>query len=90
MGFARIVLEASYEAAICTAILNSQNTGNNKVYLTLIDGGAFGNELAWIISAIERSLKLYKTVGLDVFIVSHGCSNGLVQELASQFMDMRS
>ena len=83
--FARVVLEASYEAAICAAILNFQNTGNNIVYLTLIGGGAFGNEIAWIISAIERSLKLYNNAGLDVFIVSYGYSNGLIQELVHQF-----
>ncbi len=79
--FARIILEASYEATICAGILNFQKTGNNKVYLTLIGGGAFGNEIAWIINAIERSLDLYSHVGLDIFIVSYGYSNSHIQEL---------
>jgi len=83
-GFAGIVLEASYEAVICTGILNSLKTGNNKVYLTLIGGGAFGNERAWIINAIKRSLNIYKHVDLDVFIVSHGYSNSHIQELIHQ------
>ncbi|MDM8562166.1 hypothetical protein QUF54_02310 [Candidatus Marithioploca araucensis] len=84
-GFARIVLEASYEATICTGILNFLKTGNNKVYLTLIGGGAFGNEMAWIMNAINRSLNLYKSVGIDVVIVSHGYSNNHVKELIHQF-----
>jgi len=84
-GFARIVLEASYEATICTGILNYFNTGNNKVFLTLIGGGAFGNERSWITNAISRSLNRYKHSGLDVIIVSHGNSNAHVQELIYQF-----
>jgi len=70
--FARIVLEASYEATICTGILNYRKTGNNKVYLTLIGGGAFGNETEWIINAISRSLVCYKHVGLDVIKMRDG------------------
>ena len=84
-GFAGIILEASYEAVICTGILNSIETGNNKVYLTLIGGGAFGNEMTWILNAIKRALNLYKHVGLDIAIVSHGYSNRHVQELVQQF-----
>ncbi|MDX2505738.1 MAG: hypothetical protein QNL62_14855 [Gammaproteobacteria bacterium] len=82
--FARLVLEASYEATICAGILNYLKTGNNKIYLTLIGGGAFGNKMNWIINALQRSLKLYKHAGLDVVIVSHGYSNSHVQELIHQ------
>jgi len=49
-SFAQIILEASYESTICTGILNSMKTGNSKVYLTLIGGGAFGNERTWIMT----------------------------------------
>ena len=84
-AFARVVLEASYEATICASILNFHKTGNNKVYLTLLGGGAFGNERAWIIDAIERSLKLYKHAGLDVLIVSYGYSSSHVQEFIRNF-----
>jgi hypothetical protein len=45
-AFARLVLEASYEATICAAILNASSTGNNRSFLTLVGGGAFGNETA--------------------------------------------
>jgi len=84
-SFAQIILEASYESTICTGILNSMKTGNSKVYLTLIGGGAFGNERTWIINAIKRSLELYQHIDLDVVIVSHGYSNSHVQELIRQF-----
>lgn len=42
--FAQLVLEASYEATICSAILNWRKNGNNKLFLTLLGGGAFGNK----------------------------------------------
>lgn len=85
--FAQIILEASYEATICAGILNYLKTGNNKVYLTLIGGGAFGNEKEWIINSISRAIKLYKNIDIQIFIVSHGCSNSHVQKLIHGFKD---
>lgn len=84
-AFAQLVLEASYEATLCTAIENSKQTGNNKVYLTLLGGGVFGNEIAWITGAIKRALDLYKQVDLEVVIVSYGRSKDYIQELINQF-----
>ncbi|MBD2524658.1 hypothetical protein [Nostoc sp. FACHB-133] len=83
--FARLVLEASYEATICTAILNSIRNGNNRLFLTLLGGGAFGNETDWIIGAIQRALNLYKYADLDVAIVSYGSSKQYVQQLVNQY-----
>jgi hypothetical protein len=83
--FARLVLEASYEATICTAILNSIRNGNNRLFLTLLGGGAFGNETDWIIGAIERALNLYKYADLDIAIVSYGSSKQYVQQLVNQY-----
>ena len=82
--FARLVLEASYEATICAAILNSTRTGNNKLFLTLLGGGAFGNETEWITEAIQRALKLYKHADLDVAIVSYGSSRQSIRQLVEQ------
>jgi hypothetical protein len=82
--FARLILEAAYEATICTAILNTMRHGSNKVFLTLLGGGAFGNEAAWIIGGIQRALTLYKDVELDVAIVSYGSPNAEIQQLLSQ------
>ncbi len=83
--FARLVLEASYEATICTAILNSVQDGSNRVFLTLLGGGAFGNETDWILGAIDRALNLYRHVDLDVAIVSYGASKTHVRCLVSSF-----
>ena len=83
--FARLILEASYEATICAAIANRFQKGNNKVYLTLLGGGAFGNPTAWITGAIERALLLYQEVDLDVILVSFRNSNTHLQRLADRF-----
>jgi hypothetical protein len=79
--FAQLVLEAAYEATLCAAVLNSHENGNNTVYLTLLGGGAFGNENEWIFKAIRRALGKYQQVDLDVAFVSYGGSNLGVQEL---------
>ena len=86
-SFARLILEAAYEATISAGILNSQTTGNNHVFLTLLGGGAFGNEPIWITQALKRALKLYKGSDIDVAIVSHGRSNDDVRKLVDEFSD---
>lgn len=83
--FARLVLEASYEATICTAILNAQTNGNNQLFLTLLGGGAFGNSTDWITDSITRALNLYRDIDLDVAIVSYGSSKSFVQKLVKNF-----
>ena len=83
--FARLILEASYEATLCAAILNAQTNGNRTLFLTLLGGGAFGNETNWIVDAIERSLNLNKHVDLDVAIVSYGSSQESVRQLMDRF-----
>ncbi len=84
-NFAKLILEASYEATICAAILNANKTGNNQLFLTLLGGGAFGNETTWIMKAIHRALVLYQHVDLDVAIVSYRSSNPDIQALISQY-----
>jgi len=80
-AFARLILEAAYEATICAAILNYQKTGNNKVYLTTLGGGAFGNKLEWILCAMKRSIEIYREYGLDFEVVSYESSDRHVQQL---------
>jgi hypothetical protein len=80
-SFARLVLEACYEATLCAAILNSRTTANKRVFLTLVGGGAFGNPEEWIVAAIQRALDLYRSFSLEVAIVSYGHSNAAVKEL---------
>lgn len=84
--FARLVLEAAYEATLCTAILNWQMSGRNRVFLTLLGGGAFGNKTAWILDSLNRAVQLYQQWGLELLIVSYGGSNPSVRELVKQFL----
>ncbi len=83
--FARLVLEASYEATICAAILNMQTNGSNHIFLTMVGGGVFGNERAWIMAGLERALTMYQDWGLDVAMVSYGGSRPEVRQLTEQF-----
>jgi hypothetical protein len=55
------------------------------VFLTLLGGGVFGNDPTWIMSAIERALRLYERHDLELAIVSHGASSPAVQQLILQF-----
>lgn len=88
VDFARLILEAAYEATLCAAILNAERNGSNRVFLTLLGGGAFGNETDWIIGAIHRALNLYKDTDLDVAIVSYGRSNPHVKEMINETHSM--
>ncbi len=69
--FATLVLEATYEAALLSAVLNMQGHGSPLVYLTRVGGGAFGNNPRWIAAAIRRALYSTLKAGLDVRIVSY-------------------
>lgn len=69
---ASLILQAAYKATLAAAVINASKTGNKKVYLTLLGGGAFGNAMEWIIDAIANALDAYKNSGLLVNIVSYG------------------
>ncbi len=47
--FAKLILDAAYEATLLAAVLNASRTGVNVIYLTMLGGGVFGNEDAWIL-----------------------------------------
>jgi hypothetical protein len=76
---ARLVLEASYEATLLVA----QARNIDKVYLTLLGGGVFGNDTDWIEDSILRALS--KVSGLDVGIVSYGQSSHTVRRIVEDF-----
>ena len=82
--FARLVLEATYEATMSSAILNYVHNGNNTLYLTLVGGGVFGNRIDWIIDAIRRAIELHRAIGLDVAIVSYARSKPAVRQLIAE------
>ncbi len=73
--FARLVLEASYEATLRAARI-WQCT---PVYLTFLGGGVFGNAPEWIEDAIVRALERVR--GLDVRLVSYGRPNPLAAQV---------
>ncbi len=79
--FAKLVLEASYEATLIAGIINQMETGNPTVFLTLIGGGVFGNPMDWIVQAIERAAEQYRSLALDIAIVSYGRSKPELQSL---------
>lgn len=82
--FAKLILDAAYEATLAAAVLNAARTGNSSVYLTLLGGGVFGNRDPWITDAIERAFQIHRNHGLDVRIVSYGRSKPAATELAQR------
>jgi hypothetical protein len=64
--FARLALEAAYEATMLAAL-----KAPGPLYLTLLGGGVFGNRMDWILDAIARALQLFAETDLDVRIVSY-------------------
>ncbi|WP_213298029.1 hypothetical protein [Paraburkholderia sacchari] len=76
--FACLVLEASYEATLLSAVLNHRQTANRKVYLTTVGGGAFRNERRWILQALRRALHRVRDHPLDVVVV---CFNEVSEDL---------
>jgi hypothetical protein len=82
--FARLILEAAYEATLAAAVLNAAKSGNRSLYLTLLGGGAFGNDQVWILNSIRRALKLYNKYDLDVKIVSFRHSNPAIRKLCDE------
>ena len=73
--FARIILEATYEATLAAALINYKKNRSNKVFLTLVGGSAFGNEEYWILESMAKSINKFKDSPLDVKVVSFRKSN---------------
>lgn len=68
---ATLVLQAAYEATLWAAVINAQRGASRSVLLTMLGGGAFGNDGAWIEAAVEHALARTAGHGLDVAIVSY-------------------
>ena len=79
---ARLVLEAAYEATLLAAIENQRRGASQRVLLTRLGGGAFGNDEAWIADAIARALWMHAHSGLEVLLVSHGAVPASLYALA--------
>jgi hypothetical protein len=83
--FARLILEATYEATLCAALVNYESTGNRNVYLTLVGGGAFGNPSQWIFDSMNQAINKFKRAPLELKIVSYGGSSQGVQDFVRRF-----
>ena len=70
--FARLVLEAAYEATLRVGLLNAAQNGSEVIYLTYLGGGVFGNKMDWIVGAIERTLTLMADSPLKIVLVNRG------------------
>ena len=81
--FSELVLEAAYEATLIATALNARRGVSNRVFLTSLGGGAFGNEEAWIQSAMSRSLELAAGWDLSVGLVSYSRPATFLKTLAA-------
>jgi hypothetical protein len=84
-AFARLVLEAAYEATLLAAVEQSSAGGSNIVLLTRVGGGAFGNADEWIDDAIVRAVADVEHAGLDIRLVSHGRIHDSNRAIAGRF-----
>jgi hypothetical protein len=87
-GFARLILEAAYEATLWAAVLNAQRR-SKTVLLTSLGGGAFGNDESWIEDSLRRALKLASSYELDVKLVSHGGPSPAFCRIEEEFRERR-
>lgn len=68
--FARLILEALYEATFCVATLNTRQTGNPHLYLTQVGGGVFGNPKNWIKDSVSANLERSENKPLKIRVVT--------------------
>jgi hypothetical protein len=83
--FARLILDAAYEATMWGAVLNAQRSVSKLVLLTRLGGGAFGNDDDWIEAAMTRALVKVSAYDLDVKLVSYGRPSRAFQQAAERF-----
>ena len=65
--------------------LNAKRGGSNVVLLTRLGGGVFGNDDAWIHSAMMRALEKARAFDLDVKLVSYGTPSAELLRMARAF-----
>jgi hypothetical protein len=83
--FARLVLEAAYEATLWAAVLNANRNASDIVLLTSLGGGAFGNDETWIHASLRRALELVRAIALDVKLVCYGAPSPALSRLVADF-----
>ncbi|MGC9237708.1 MAG: hypothetical protein ACP5GF_12550 [Thiomonas sp.] len=68
--FARLVLEAAYEATLLAAALHPSLGGRPIVALTRLGGGAFGNDSRWIDDAIDHAFNSVGDLAIEAHLVT--------------------
>lgn len=83
--FAKLILDATYEATFHTAMINQNTYGCNKLFLTLVGGGVFGNKADWLIETISNNLHKFRYEPLDVQFISYGEKSPIVELIIDEF-----
>ena len=83
--FARLVLEAAYEATLLAGVRNVARGASHRVLLTRLGGGAFGNNEAWIDDAMARALRIVGTYDLNVVVISYGAASTGLEAVRPSF-----
>ena len=75
------------EATLAAAVINSNplNDNSNKVFLTCLGLGAFGNSEQWVVDAMQMALQKFKNYDLEVFIVHYRNAPRRFENLANNF-----
>jgi hypothetical protein len=84
-SFATLVLQAAYEATLWAAVLNAGRGASNVVLLTLLGGGAFGNEDDWIYTAMRHAFQNVQRFDLQVKLVSYGAPSSEMEKIVHDF-----
>eukprot|EP00667_Euglena_gracilis_P011003 EG_transcript_11218 len=73
VAVARLLLAVAYRLTLLAGVANSQRQqgradrpGRDRLFLTLIGGGVFANDMGWIYDAIRENQDLILQSGLDV------------------------
>lgn len=84
-AFGLLVLEAAYEATMAATVLNARRGVSNAILLTELGAGAFGNDPAWVYTAMRRALTMMSGFDLDVKLVSYRSPSRGLMKLAEEF-----
>ena len=63
--YSKQLLKAFYQGTILSSAMHKKN----KIFLTLVGGSAFRNDISWIVEAIVAQEEYIKKYGLTVFVV---------------------
>jgi hypothetical protein len=88
--FASMILEACYLGTVAAALYNRakypNRPGSNKLFLTMVGGGVFGNEGKWIRAAMKSAFARYRNCGLEVYLVIYKGKGKSYRKELKEFM----